>query len=153
LSENFNVVVAKARLQPVLRLSGSFVRTVLRVLLATTVLATAAHAAPQYSRAELCRILTPCDPPRQYASRPFVAPVIIREVTFREIQALCGNGYAAFFGAHRGPDIMGCAELGSEVCIVHLPRDVKTAVPELFEMVRRHELAHCRGWIHDEVVW
>jgi hypothetical protein len=32
--------------------------------------------------------------------------------------------------------------------VVHVPGDLKVAVPELYEVVVQHELAHCRGWVH-----
>ena len=121
---------------------------VLLALLAAAVLPVAANAAPVYSKPALCQILEPCEPPARYASGPYLAPVIIREVALHEIQAICRGGY----GAHAGPGVMGCAEFTGDRCVVRLPSDIKKSVPELYEVVRRHELGHCRGWVHAVVV-
>ena len=122
----------------------------LLVLLAAAAFSPAVHAGPMYSKPELCKILEPCEPPVQYASGPFLAPPVIRDVPLQEIQADCGGGYRAFLGdgARNVPGIMGCAQFADGLCIVHLPSDIKAAVPELYDVVRRHELAHCRGWVH-----
>ena len=123
---------------------------VLLVLLAVAAATpVAAQAGPIYSKPELCKILEPCEAPAQYASGPFLAPPVIHDVPLEEIQVVCGNGYRAFLGDRASvPGIMGCAQFADGLCIVHLPSDVKAAVPELYDVVRRHELAHCRGWVH-----
>lgn len=119
---------------------------------------------PRFSTQMLCEILQPCQPPAQYASGAFLAKPVVRHVTLREIQTICGGGYASFLGDKaRRPvslqaamasgqaadfGILGCAALDATSCVVHLPSDVKAALPDLYRLVHAHELAHCRGWVH-----
>jgi hypothetical protein len=114
-------------------------------ILAAIVLAPAAVNAASYSREQLCMILQPCEPPRAFASGPFVAEPVIIEVTLRQIQQRCGSASENIVAADT---IMGCALLEPTRCVVHVPKDVKAAIPELYDVVLRHELAHCRGWVH-----
>jgi hypothetical protein len=133
----------------------------LGLMLSTTAQATKAR----FSATTLCEILRPCQPPPQYASGAFLAKPVVRHVTLRQIQAICGGGYAAFLGdkVKRRPvslqaalasgdaadlGILGCAALDATSCVVHLPSDVKAALPELYQLVLTHELGHCRGWVH-----
>lgn len=121
-------------------------------------------AKPEFSIEMMCAVLQPCQPPARYASGPFLAPPVVREITLRQVQSACG-GYRAFLGDRTfqgadtvqaalagggalGPGIMGCAQLTGSSCIVHVPGNLKTELPELFELVLAHELAHCRGWRH-----
>lgn len=120
---------------------------------------------PKFSTATLCEILQPCQPPAQYASGAYLAKPVVRNVTLRELQGICGGGYAAFLGdkmkrrevslqaamaSGQAADfgILGCAALDTASCVVHVPSDVKTALPDLYRLVLSHELAHCRGWVH-----
>lgn len=119
------------------------------------------HAAKsQFSTATLCQVLMPCQPPAPYATGPYIAPPVLREVTLRQVQSVCG-GYRAFLGAATpsvqaamagggafGFDILGCAQLTASSCVVHVPRDLKVELPELFDLILAHELGHCRGWRH-----
>jgi hypothetical protein len=119
----------------------------------------------RFSTATLCEIVVPCQPPAEYASGAFLAKAVVRHVPLRQIQIICGGGYAAFLGekAKQRPlslqaaiasgqaadfGILGCADLNATTCVVHVPSDVKLALPELFRLVLAHELAHCRGWVH-----
>ncbi len=124
----------------------SFVTLLAALLLApaATLAPPCAHAAT-FSKQQLCMVLQPCEPPAKFASGPFLAKPVIREVSLRDIQRICGAGSAH---AAANGDIMGCARLEPTECIVHVPKDVKAAVPELYDVVLRHELAHCRGWVH-----
>ena len=128
----------------------------------TLMLPFAAHAQKsRYSTTQLCQILQPCQPPAQYASGPYVAKPVIRQVSLRQIQSICGSGYAAFLGTKAHPDsvqaavdaggdfgTLGCAQLNAGDCVVHVPSDLQAALPELYRLVLAHELAHCRGWVH-----
>jgi hypothetical protein len=119
-------------------------------LAAMMALPAAAEAAPEYALATLCQVLQPCQPPAQFASGPYLAPPVILEVTLDEIQAACDNGHRALIGKGQAaaPAFMGCAAFVGSGCVVHVPADVKLAVPELYDLILAHELAHCRGWVH-----
>ena len=122
-------------------------------LVAIVVMATAAHAAnPQFSKAQLCQVVQPCEAPARYASGPFLATPVVRQVSLPEVQAICGGrALRPFFGARAasmGTGIMGCARFDGSACVVHVPKDVKAAIPDLYDVILRHELAHCRGWVH-----
>jgi hypothetical protein len=144
------------------------VRSILAIpaILAVLILAPSGvdAAKPQFSTATLCQVLEPCQPPARYASGAFLAPPVVREITLRQVQSAC-SGYRAFLGdrPYQGAEpvqaalagggalgfgIMGCAQLTGSSCIVHVPRDLKAELPELFELVLAHELGHCRGWRH-----
>lgn len=127
--------------------------------------ATAQATKVRFSTQTLCEILQPCQPPPPYASGAFLAKPIVRHVTLTQLQGICGGGYAAFLGdkAKKRPvslqaamasgqasdfGILGCAALDTTSCVVHLPADVKAAIPDLYQLVLAHELAHCRGWVH-----
>ena len=120
---------------------------------------------PKYSTAMLCEILQPCQPPARYASGAYLAKPAVRHVTLRQLQGICGGGYAAFLGdkAKQRPvsvqaalasgdaadlGILGCAALDTTSCVVHVASDVRAALPDLYRLVLAHELAHCRGWVH-----
>ena len=106
-----------------------------------------AAKSPQLSTAELCEVLQPCLTPAQYASGPFVEKPVIKLVTFRQVQSICGSG--GQHGDAVGDDaILGCAQLTGMGCIVHVPRDIKAKSPQIFDLILAHELAHCRGWVH-----
>ena len=121
---------------------------------------TAAHAANGYSTEQLCQILQPCQAPPQYASGPFLAKPIVRRISLRQLQSVCGGGYAAFLGKKAPPQsiqaavasggfgTLGCAQLKATECIVHVPSDLGVVLPQLYRLVLAHELAHCRGWVH-----
>ncbi len=122
----------------------------------------AANAAkPHYSTQQLCQILQPCLPPAQYARGPYVAKPVIRQVSLKQLQGICGGGYAAFLGSKARPEsvqaavdaggnfgALGCAQLNASDCLVHVPGDLQAVLPELYRLVLAHELAHCRGWVH-----
>ena len=127
--------------------------------------ASAQPAKVRFSTATLCEILQPCQPPPQYARGAFLAKPVVQHVTLRQLQGICGGGYAAFLGdkATQRPvslqaalasgntadlGILGCTDLNATSCTVHVPSDVKAALPELYQLVLAHELAHCRGWVH-----
>jgi hypothetical protein len=130
----------------------------LLLVVAGVLFVTAAHAMT-FSKAQLCVVLQPCEPPAQFASGSFVEKPVIRKITLREIQVVCGAGYRPFLGdrgveaavaaADAGaPSIMGCAQFVGSACVVHVPKDVEAAVPQLYALILAHELAHCRGWVH-----
>jgi hypothetical protein len=101
----------------------------------------------RFSTAELCQILQPCQPPAQYARGPFVAKPVVLQVSLREVQSICGGGGdQAAAGFPYG--IFGCAQITESSCIVHVPRELKAEIPELYAQVLAHELGHCRGWVH-----
>jgi hypothetical protein len=81
----------------------------------------------------LCQLLAPCKIPTAYASGPFKATPVIREVKLRQIQAVCegGNTNVAHW-AGKG-NFLGCAQLTAERCEVHVPIDVKAVSDELFD--------------------
>jgi hypothetical protein len=128
------------------------------LVVAGVLLASAAHAAT-FSKVQLCQVLQPCEPPAKFASGPFLETPVIRKVSLREVQTACGGRYRPFLGdrgvatatanADSGfPGIMGCAQFVGSACVVHVPRDIEAAVPELYALILAHELAHCRGWVH-----
>ncbi len=131
-------------------------------LVAIGVMATAGMArAESYTTEQLCQVLQPCLPPAQYASGPFIAKPVVRQVTLRQLQSACGGGYAALLGDKYRPEsiqavvssganfgALGCAQLTSGECVVHVPSDLKAVLPGLYRLVLNHELAHCRGWVH-----
>lgn len=122
----------------------------------------AAHATKKhYSTQELCQLLQPCLPPARYASGPYLAKPVIRRVTLRQVQSICGGADATRQGhqyrsdskqtaVSSGGDLgtLGCALIEGADCIVHVPIDLKSVLPELYRIVLVHELAHCRGWVH-----
>ena len=101
-------------------------------------------------------------PPAQYASGPFRAKPVIRHLPLKQVKNVCGSGYARFLkpraparnetvqaaGMANADFALGCARLTASECIVHLPSDVRTALPALYRVLLAHELAHCRGWVH-----
>ena len=99
----------------------------------------------EFSTATMCAALQPCVAPAEYSSGAFLDKPIIKLVTMRQIQVICGSG-----GEHAssGDGVMGCAQLTGTACIVHLPSELKAQIPELYRLVLTHELAHCRGWVH-----
>jgi hypothetical protein len=114
-----------------------------------------------YSTAQLCQILQPCLPPAQYAKGPFLAKPVVRQVSLRQLQSVCGGGYAAFLGHKARPEsiqaavdaggdfgTLGCAQVTASDCIVHVPSDLQAVLPDLYRLVLAHELGHCRGWVH-----
>ena len=120
----------------------------------------------RFSVDTMCAALQPCQPPAKYASGPFLKPPQVVHVTLRKVQRICGRGLIAYLGedafaggpgtiqaitasgGNFGPNIMGCAQLTSANCVVHVPSEFKSDVPELYDLVLAHELAHCRGWVH-----
>ena len=89
-----------------------------------------AHAQKsRYSTAQLCQILQLCLPPAQYASSPYMAKPKRRQVSLKQIQGICGGGYARFLGnMPQGPETvqavvdaggnfgtLGCAQLNAGV--------------------------------------
>jgi hypothetical protein len=135
-------------------------------LLLPTGVASAAATRAAFTTAELCQILQPCQPPARFASGPFLEPPVIEKVTLRQVQSICGGGYSAFLGKQRdlGPEtvqaalasaassfhseIMGCAQLQTTRCVVHVPADLQAQLPDLYKLIVAHELGHCRGWVH-----
>ena len=119
----------------------------------------------RFSTETLCEILQPCQPPAQYARGAYLAKPVVQHVTLRQLQAICGGGYAAFLGdkvkqrpvsvqaALASGDaadlgILGCTDLNAASCIVSVPSDVRAQLPDLYRLILAHELAHCRGWVH-----
>jgi hypothetical protein len=101
----------------------------------------------RFSTAELCQVLQPCEPPAEFSKGAFLARPIIRQVSLHEIQTICGGGGdQAAAGFPYG--IFGCAQVRADSCVVHVPRELKLEVPELYALVLAHELGHCRGWVH-----
>jgi hypothetical protein len=117
-------------------------------LLATFVLPGPTQAAPRFSVDEICEILVPCLPPARYDHGPFVEPPLILDVTLRQIQSICSNGDEGPAPEGTLPSIMGCAEFEDGKCVVHVPSDIEASIPDLYKVVLRHELGHCRGWTH-----
>ena len=53
----------------------------------------------RFSTAEMCQVLQPCQPPAKFAKGSFLAKPVIREVSLREVQSVCGGaGDRAAFG-------------------------------------------------------
>lgn len=113
----------------------------------------------KYSTAQMCQIVQPCLPPAQFASGALLAKLVLKKLPLRDVQSICGGPFA-FLGekarpanihaaiASNGSGALGCAQLTSDACTVHVAADLGAAVPELYQLVLRHELAHCRGWVH-----
>ena len=102
----------------------------------------------RFSTAELCQILQPCQPPAKFAKGGFLAKPIVRDVSLSEVQSVCGGaGDRAASGFPYG--IFGCAQVNPDSCMVHVPRELKAKLPELYSLVLAHELGHCRGWVHE----
>jgi hypothetical protein len=109
----------------------------------------AAETMQHVSIAEICKVLTPCLPPPQYDSGPFLMPPVVIDVPLSDIQQICGNGYKSILGNRPElPTVMGCAAFEADACVVHVPSDIKQSIPDLYRAVLRHELGHCRGWVH-----
>jgi hypothetical protein len=109
-----------------------------------------------YSTAELCKVLQPCVAPAKYAAGPYLAKPIIRVVSLREVQSACGGpfalnrkGAATIHAVMSGDGTLGCASIANNNCVVHVPGDLKSVLPDLYRLVLAHELAHCRGWVHE----
>jgi len=58
------------------------------------------------------------------------------------VQAAAASGDLADFGT------LGCAQVNPTNCIVHIPSGLQAVLPDLYRLVLKHELAHCRGWVH-----
>jgi hypothetical protein len=136
-------------------------------LLLPTGMASAAGAHASFTTAELCQILQPCQPPARFASGPFVVPPVIEKVTLRQVQSICGGGPSSASRDKQGDlgpetvqaalasaassfhsEIMGCAQLQATRCVVHVPADLQSQLPDLYRLIVAHELGHCRGWVH-----
>jgi hypothetical protein len=98
------------------------------------------------SEETVCAVLQPCAVPASFSSGPFLAPPEVRDVPLARIQRICSGGLHAAAG---GNSLLGCAQLAGGKCVVHVPSDIKRAVPTLYRMILQHELAHCRGWRHE----
>ena len=141
----------------------------LLIMLALIVVAVAPMTAnakmAQFSIETMCAALQPCQPPAKYASGPLLKPSHIVNVTLGQVQKICGRGWIAFLGEEAfaggpgtvqamtagenfGPSVLGCAQLTAANCVVHVPSEFKSELPELYDLVLAHELAHCRGWVH-----
>ena len=60
-------------------------------------------------------LLQPCLPPAQYASGPFVAKPVVQQVSLRQIQSICGGGYAAFLGHKaRAESVQAAVDAGGD---------------------------------------
>jgi len=117
-------------------------------LIVALALPASAHASQRFSVDEICKILVPCLPPAKYDHGPFVEPPLIVDVTLSQIQSICSNGNEGVVEEGSLPSIMGCAEFEDGKCVVHVPADIETTIPDLYNVVLRHELGHCRGWTH-----
>jgi hypothetical protein len=124
------------------------------LIAAAVVLASAAHAMT-FSKVQLCQILQPCEVPQRFASGPFREKPVVRKVSLRDIQTICGgrrpfpgNRDRAAAADADVPGLLGCAQFVGGACVVHVPGDLEAAVPELYRLIVDHELAHCRGWVH-----
>jgi len=125
-------------------------RTVARLLIAVIacgIAATSAAHEPQFSVGRLCQILDHCQSPSRYASRPFLAPPAVYELTLGEVQRVC-RAPRRLFGGAPASNIMGCSHFVGTRCVVYVPKDVRAVLPELYDLILAHELAHCRGWTH-----
>ena len=73
---------------------------------------------------------------------------MVIDVTLQQIQSICGADDVGRVGGGGDsvPSIMGCATFQGGKCIVHVPGDLKTVLPDVYDVVLRHELGHCRGW-------
>jgi hypothetical protein len=113
--------------------------------MAATLLAGAAQVEGAPREAELCVLLQPCRPPAAFSRGPFVAEPDIRVVDLKSLRKICTRGL------HLGRDerAFGCAAFQRGRCVVHLPREIQTLSPALFRIIKEHELAHCRGWVHN----
>ena len=134
----------------------------LLVLISFVLMLPAEAHAQKYSTAQLCKILQPCQPPAQYASGPYLAKPVIRHVTLKQIQVVCDKGHSRLrrvwtpqgnetmhdVSSNADNDILGCAQLNANACIVYVPSNLKSVLPDLYRLVVAHELAHCRGWVH-----
>jgi hypothetical protein len=119
--------------------------------LAALALPAVAHASPpRFSVDQICKILEPCLPPAKYDSGSFVEPPVIVPVTLTQIQSICSNDIDGISPGSGFPSIMGCATFEGGKCVVHVPADVSATIPDLYNVVLRHELGHCRGWTHPE---
>jgi hypothetical protein len=104
---------------------------------------------PHFTKAEMCQVIYPCEPPVNYRSGPFLAPPHIVAVTMPRIQAICGGGEErAARGSAFPYDIMACAQVTPTSCVIHISNGLRAASPELYALVLAHELGHCRGWVH-----
>lgn len=130
------------------------------LLIACALMMPAAAQAQKYTTLQLCEILRPCQAPARYTSGPYLAIPVIRHVSLKRIQGICGGSYARLGPrtghetlqgavlAHGDIGTLGCAQLTASACIVHVPSDLRTVLPDLYHIVLAHELAHCRGWVH-----
>lgn len=105
----------------------------------------AAHADSNSDSKGLCALLQPCKAPAEYSAGPFVKKPEIHLVPTKSISEACGVGSAQVHG-HGGA--LGCASLNTQTCTVYLPKEIQALSPELFALIKNHELAHCRGWDH-----
>ena len=95
------------------------------------------------SAEDYCDILQPCNIPVKFTQGQYRATPVIKEIPYRALQVRCGTShYAAGNGA------LGCTIFNANECHVYLPAEFKKKLPDLFVLIREHELAHCRGWRH-----
>jgi len=103
----------------------------------------------RFTKAELCQVLYPCEPPTRYRSGRFVKQPRIVDVSMRQVEAICAGRVSHARNGDFPYTVMGCAELTGTECIVHISTSLKTVSPLLYDLVLAHELGHCRGWRHD----
>ncbi len=123
-----------------------FLAAVVSALMFAAAPAQSADMPISISEETICAVLQPCTVPASFSSGPFLAPPEVRDVPLARIQRICSGGMHASAG---GNSLLGCAQLAGGRCVVHVPADIKRAVPVLYRMILQHELAHCRGWRHE----
>lgn len=75
------------------------------------------------------------DAPQRYASGPYLAPIVVRNVPLPHLQRVCAR-----FGKNQSN---GCAILTRKHCYIYLRAGME---PVWRGGVLKHEQAHCRGW-------
>ena len=72
------------------------------------------------------------EPPAQYV-HPYQYELIIHEASNEFIKGYCGDSAFA------------CATPAGKVCFVVMPKK-NTVEPWFYNLLMRHEIAHCNGW-------
>ncbi len=103
----------------------------------------------RFSKAELCQVLYPCEPPARYQSGPYLEKPRIVSVSMQQVQAICAGHSDMAAGSGFPFTVMGCAQLTGTECVVHVSDSLKKVSGDLYKLVLAHELGHCRGWRHN----
>lgn len=85
-------------------------------------------------------------PPAEY-DQDFKGELTIKRGTQNDLRSACPNTFRA------GNHAVGCAKrlLDGQICVIYILNDIGLQMIGWdYELVLRHELGHCAGWVHPQ---